>query len=185
MPSISANVNLTGRKALFLDRDGVINFDNGYTNAIGDFEFIPGIFDLIKFANSRDYKVIVVTNQSGIGRGLYTTSQFHKLTSWMVSKFKEQECYVDDVYFCPFHKDASISVYRRWSFSRKPYPGMFLKAIFKHQINPRKSIIIGDKDSDLLAGRRCLVGKLVKFGIESEIKTAELINNLSDAKRFL
>ena len=87
--------------ALFLDRDGVINIDHGYVHQKENFNFIDGIFDLVKMANKHHFKVIVVTNQAGIARGLYSEDNFNVLTEWMISEFNKNNAYIDKVYFSP------------------------------------------------------------------------------------
>ena len=91
------------KKALFLDRDGVINVDYGYVHSPDNFEFIDGIFELVAAANQVGHLVVVVTNQAGIGRGYYNEEQFQFLTDWMKRKFVDHGCLIDGVYFCPYH----------------------------------------------------------------------------------
>lgn len=129
-------------RALFLDRDGVVNIDKAYVYKIVDFEFIDGIFDLCKSAQDHGFKIIIATNQSGIARGYYTIEDFSKLTRYMVAKFKSNKIEITDVFYCP-HLDG---------FDRKPNPGMFLKARDKYCIDMKKSVSIGDKSRDIIAG---------------------------------
>ncbi|MCP4670086.1 MAG: HAD family hydrolase, partial [Desulfobacula sp.] len=114
--------------ALFLDRDGVINVDRAYVNRPDDFEFIDGIFEICSQAKKLGYKIFVITNQSGIGRGLYTEHDFLKLTDWMNQVFKTRGINIDKVYFCPFHPEHGIGEYKKVSLCRKPAPGMIHKA---------------------------------------------------------
>lgn len=141
------------RPALFLDRDGVINVEKNYVYRIEDFEFIDGIFELCKTAQKMGYAIVVVTNQAGIGRGYYTVEDFYRITNWMIEKFQEQGIRIDGVYFCPFHPSGGIGEYKRDSFDRKPNPGMFLRAQNELGIDMRNSVLVGDKTSDLEAGR--------------------------------
>lgn len=129
-------------KALFLDRDGVINVDHGYVYQTGNFEFTPGLFELLKSAQTAGYKLIVVTNQSGIGRGYYTQADFEKLTRWMLARLLEQGITIAGVYYCPHAPETPCNC-------RKPKPGMFLQAITDHKIDPAASWMIGDKESDI------------------------------------
>ena len=140
------------RAALFLDRDGVINIDLGYVHKPDNFHFIDGIFDLVNAANQKGYLVIIVTNQAGIGRGYYSEKEFNLLTDWMRNKFKINYGRIDAVYFCPFHPEYGIGSYKKESNYRKPAPGMFLKARNDFDIDFTKSILIGDKISDIKAG---------------------------------
>jgi len=145
-------------RALFLDRDGVINFEKDYLYKIDDVEFIPEIFDLVGNAKSMGYKVIVITNQSGIARGLYSESQFHCLMDWMRSIFIEKDCGLDAIYYCPFHPVHGIGRYRKESIDRKPNPGMILSARDDHSLDLEKSILVGDRYSDVEAGLKAGVG---------------------------
>ena len=142
-----------GVRALFLDRDGVINRDTGYPKEPGDIEFLPGIFELIRTANEKLYKVLIVTNQAGIGRGLYTEKQFFELMDWMQGQFNQKKCFYDDYYFCAYHPTAGIGIYKKESYDRKPNPGMILRAALAHQIDLAESILVGDKLTDVEAGR--------------------------------
>ena len=139
--------------ALFLDRDGVINVDHGYVHRIEDFEFIPGIFELCRAARALGHKLVVVTNQAGIARGLYTEEQFHALTAWMKQRFADEGAPLDGVYFCPTHPTAGIGAYRVESEFRKPGPGMLLQAASDLDLNLQRSAIVGDKESDMQAGQ--------------------------------
>lgn len=173
------------RPALFLDRDGVINVDHGYVHRPEEFEFVEGIFDLVATANGAGYLVVVVTNQAGIGRGYYSEAQFHALTDWMKIKFSEHGGIIDAVYFCPYHPEHGIGAYRRESEFRKPAPGMLMQAQSELGIDLEKSILIGDKLSDMAAGRSAGVGTLLYFGGEHFRGNTIAIGQLSEAKRYL
>ena len=149
------------RAALFLDRDGVINVDRGYVHRQADFEFIPGIFGLVRSANEAGLCVVVVTNQSGIARGLYTEAVFQALSSWMLLQFEHAGARVDKVYHCPHHPEDGRGELRVACNCRKPMPGLFLQAIRDLGIDPAQSILIGDKPSDMQAGARAGIGRLV------------------------
>jgi D-glycero-D-manno-heptose 1,7-bisphosphate phosphatase len=167
-------------KALFLDRDGVINVNHGYVYKNSEFDFIDGIFDLVKRANVLDYKVIIVTNQSGIGRGMYTESDFQALSAWMCSQFELHGASIDDVFFCPHHPEAKLAQYKQVCACRKPSPGMLLNAAEKHDIRLSESIMVGDKISDVEAANNAGLREIVWFNprfIES--------NKLEDAQQQL
>ena len=140
------------RSALFLDRDGVINFDKGYVYEQTDFEFIDGIFELCRTARELDYMIFVVTNQSGIARGYYTEEDFFKLTDWMCKVFVKNGASIDKVYFCPFHPEYGMGKYRVDSPLRKPGPGMIQKAATEFGIDLATSVMVGDKKTDIQAG---------------------------------
>lgn len=147
---------LTGKnnKALFLDRDGTINKEKNYVYKIEDFEFIEGIFELVRSYEQRGFLIIVITNQAGIARGLYSEAEYEELTGWMTGKFLENGIRITKVYHCPHHPD-----YTGICNCRKPEPGMILQAIDEFNINPEESVLIGDKKSDILAGKNAGIGK--------------------------
>lgn len=138
-------------RALFLDRDGVINEDYGYVHKIEDFHFREGIFDVCRAAQKAKMKIIVVTNQAGIGRGYYKLVDFQEVSDYMHTSFMSNDVKIDELLYCPFHPEFGLGQYRKESFDRKPNPGMLVKACAKHNINPRFSIMIGDRESDKIA----------------------------------
>lgn len=149
---------MASNRALFLDRDGVINHDTGYTSSVENFQFIDGIFDLCRAAKRLGYLLIVVTNQAGIGRGYYSEQDFLTLTEWMSERFKAEGAPITEVFHCPYHPENGIGHYKIDSFDRKPNPGMLLRAAKKHGIDLARSIMIGDKDSDMQAASKAGVG---------------------------
>jgi D-glycero-D-manno-heptose 1,7-bisphosphate phosphatase len=153
----------TQNRALFLDRDGVINADKNYVWRIEEFEFLPGIFELCRAAQEVGLIPIVVTNQAGIGRGYYTEHDFWTLTEWMLGQFRERGIGIGHVYHCPYHPAAGIGEYRRESFDRKPNPGMILRAKNDFDLELSRSVLVGDKDSDIEAGRAAGVGFNIKL----------------------
>lgn len=173
------------RPALFLDRDGVINVDHGYVHRPEEFEFVEGIFELVATANGAGYLVVVVTNQAGIGRGYYGETQFHALTDWMKIKFSEHGGIIDAVYFCPYHPEHGIGAYRRESEFRKPAPGMLLQAQSELGIDLERSIFIGDKLSDMAAGRAAGVGTLLHLNGERTGADSIVVTQLSEALPYL
>ncbi|RZG08991.1 D-glycero-beta-D-manno-heptose 1,7-bisphosphate 7-phosphatase [Pseudoalteromonas sp. CO348] len=140
-------------KAVFLDRDGVVNKDHAYVYKIADFEFIDGVFSACQAFSKAGYKIVVVTNQSGIGRGYYNEAQFHALSEWMCAQFKAHGVDIAGVYFCPHHPEKAQGPYKVECDCRKPEPGMLLQAIAEHDLDPAQSVMIGDKVSDIKAAR--------------------------------
>lgn len=150
-------------RALFLDRDGVINHDSGYTSDVESFRFIDGIFDVCRAAKKLGYLLIVVTNQAGIGRGYYSEQDFFNLTRWMCDQFEAEGAAISDVYYCPYHSEHGVGDYKKESFDRKPNPGMLLRAAKKHELDLKRSIMIGDKNSDMQAAKGASVGVRCHF----------------------
>jgi D-glycero-D-manno-heptose 1,7-bisphosphate phosphatase len=139
--------------ALFLDRDGVINVDHGYVCRPDQFEFVPGIFELARFwANELGRPIIVVTNQSGIGRGYFDERTYADLTHWMCGRFADEGAVIARVYHCPYHPVDGIGEFRRDHPWRKPNPGMILQAASDLALDLARSAIVGDKMSDMRAG---------------------------------
>ena len=159
------------RRALFLDRDGVINHDSGYTSSVEKFRFIDGIFDLCRAAIRSGYLVIVVTNQAGIGRGYYSQQAFSSLTEWMCVQFEAEHVLITDVFHCPYHPEHGIGRYKKDSFDRKPNPGMLLRAEKKYTLDLKHSIMIGDKDSDMQAAINAGVGIRCHYLVNSHKAT--------------
>ena len=171
---------------LFLDRDGVINYDYGYVHNKNDFVFIPGIFNLVKLANKLHVKVIVVTNQAGIAKGYYKINQFIELTNWMNLEFEQRSCLIDGVYFCPFHEEAVIPELKKKSNFRKPNPGMLIKASLEHSIDLSKSMIIGDSLSDMIAGEKANLKCKVLFRNDGKSKSNyKVITDLAEGEIIL
>lgn len=150
-------------RALFLDRDGVINVNHGYVHTAENFHFVDGIFELVRAAKSARFEVVVVTNQAGIARGFYSEAQFHRLTAWMCEQFERRGGSIDKVYFSPYHPTAGIGEYLRDEDTRKPRPGMILKARQELGLSLDESILVGDQPSDLQAGHSAGVGLNVLY----------------------
>jgi D-glycero-D-manno-heptose 1,7-bisphosphate phosphatase len=145
--------------ALFLDRDGVINLDRGYVHRISDFQFVQGIFDLTRFWTLEVQRpIVVISNQSGIGRGFFDEGEYADLTRWMCRRFAAEGSPIARIYHCPSHPQHGIGRYRRDDPWRKPAPGMILQATADLNLDLANSVIVGDKLSDMEAGARAGVG---------------------------
>jgi len=158
-------------KALFLDRDGVLNVDKGYVSQIDDFEFISGVFDVLRQAQEQGYSLFIITNQSGIARGLYTETDYHRLTEWMLGQFANESITISKVYYCPYHSEGTIPEFTQASNLRKPNPGMLLLAQQEHELSLEESMLIGDKETDIEAGTRAGVATTILVCAESERET--------------
>ncbi len=135
-------------KAVFLDRDGTINVEKHYLHKIGDFELLPGVIEGMRILQNAGYLLIIITNQSGIGRGYYTEDDFLKLNSWMVANLKNQGVHISHVYYCPHLPDAKVERYRKVCECRKPALGLYDQAVKNFDIDLSKSYAIGDKIRD-------------------------------------
>jgi D-glycero-D-manno-heptose 1,7-bisphosphate phosphatase len=156
------------KRALFLDRDGVINEDRGYVHRVEDFRFIDGIFDTATTARQLGFELVVITNQAGIGRGLYGWPEYERLTDWMSAEFLRRGAGLAAVYACPYHADA-MPRYRVANHpDRKPNPGMLLRAITELGLDAGRSLLIGDKESDIEAGIRAGIAATALFGQEAD-----------------
>ncbi len=177
------------KRAIFLDRDGVININHGYVYQQENFDFVDGIFDLVKEANNQNYLVIVITNQAGIARGYYSENDFGLITDWMIDKFSAKGCNIDSVYFSPYHPTHGIGNYLKDDISRKPNPGMILDAAKDFNINLNKSLLIGDKITDIQAGISAGIKKNILFDTQNNqsntLNHYSIISNLAHASKYL
>lgn len=154
------------RPALFLDRDGVINEDVGYLHRVEQFRFLPGVLDACKQMHEAGYALVVVTNQSGIARGYYSEVQFQQLTHWMTQQFAQAGAPLAGVYFCPHHPEFAVAGQAVPCSCRKPEPGMLLQAAAELELDLAKSIMVGDKEDDVRAGRAAGVGCCVRIAAD-------------------
>ncbi len=146
--------NSIKNKAVFLDRDGTINIDKGYVYRREDFEFINGAIEAIRKLNGSGFKVIVVTNQSGIGRGYYTEADVEKLHQYINSELSKNKAHIDAFYYCPHHPTEALGRYRIECRCRKPGTYLYERAIADFNIDAKKSFVVGNREVDIEAGRR-------------------------------
>ena len=147
--------------AAFIDRDGVINIDHGYLHHWADFRWVPGAVQGLRALQDAGYALVVVTNQSGIARGYYTEAQYQALTAHMVEALAAEGVTLAGVYHCPHHPEGSVPGLTLACDCRKPAPGMILQAIRELGLDPSHSLIVGDKDSDIEAGRLAGLARLI------------------------
>lgn len=175
-------------KAIFLDRDGVINIEKNYLYRIEDFEFINGAFETLKYFQDQGYMLIVITNQAGIGRGYYALNDFWLLNNWMLRQFATRGIHIAKTYYSPYHPQYGIGKYKKDSFCRKPSPGMILQAQKDFNIDLSKSILIGDKESDIEAGLSAGVkyNILVQSGHKMNVTTKAycVLPSIKECKSF-
>ena len=148
-------------RAAFLDRDGVINIDTAYLHRWEDFQFVPGSVDAMRRLHQAGYALVVVTNQSGIARGYYTEAEYQALTAAMRESLLAARVPLAGVYHCPHHPDGLVAAYAVNCACRKPQPGMILQALQDLSLSAADSLLVGDKRSDIDAGRAAGLGRLV------------------------
>tara|TARA_Y100000741_G_scaffold330727_1_gene285512 strand:+ start:670 stop:1197 length:528 start_codon:yes stop_codon:yes gene_type:complete len=155
-------------KTIFLDRDGVINKEVSYLHKIKDFEFIKGVFEACKYFLDLNYSIIIISNQSGIGRGLYSEEDYQKINQWMLNEFSLKNISILDTFHCPHEPKSNCSC-------RKPKPGMFFKAQKKYRIDMNQSWMIGDKETDIESANLAGINNTVL--VRSGHKIDELTSN--------
>ncbi len=171
------------RRGLLLDRDGVINVDHGYVGKQEQFSFLPGLFSFLRAARDRGFYLAILTNQSGVARGLYSEADYNALTKWMLRQLAKEGIQIDLTLACFEHTEGSIDTYRRESYWRKPSPGMVLEAIQKLQLDPARSVFLGDQLRDMEAAQAGGVGKCLWLTEKPEQppKGIMIVNNYDQA----
>lgn len=178
-------------RAVFLDRDGVINIDHGYVHMVDDFEYVEGVFDACRSIKEMGFKLAVVTNQSGIARGLYTEDQFHTLTEWMDWNFADKGIDLDGIYYCPHHAEKGIGDYKQDCDCRKPKPGMMQSAAEFLKLDLSQSVMVGDKRDDMLAAKvagipiRILVRTGKEVTEEAIAEASVVLDSIADVPEYL
>jgi len=170
-------------KTIFLDRDGVINEEVNYLYKSSDFQFINGIFEACLDFQSKGYKIIIITNQSGISRGIYSENDYQILTKWMLKEFKKRSIKILDIFHCPHSPNSDCEC-------RKPKPGLFIKANNQYRIDMKNSWMIGDKESDIKAANSSGINKtiLVRSGHdfdELNSKANYIIDSIKESKKII
>jgi D-glycero-D-manno-heptose 1,7-bisphosphate phosphatase len=142
-----------GARALFLDRDGVLNRDLGYVGSIERVVLVDGAIAAVRRANRVGYKVFVVTNQSGVARGFFTEDDLHAVHSWLSDRFARAGARIDAIRYCPHHPQGTVAPYAGACACRKPAAGLFQELLADYAVDPARSLMIGDSDRDLAAAR--------------------------------
>ena len=159
-------------KTIFLDRDGVINKEVGYLFRISDFEFIEGVFDACLYFHHLGYKIIIISNQSGIARGYYNKNDYLKLTEWMLSQFNNNGIKILDTFYCPHYPEENCEC-------RKPKPGMFIEAKDKYNIRMKDSWMIGDKETDIKAANLAGINNTIL------VRSGHLVDESKSSSKFI
>ena len=171
------------KKAIFLDRDGVINKEVDYLYKLGDFEFIEGIFEACNYIQKLGYSLIIVTNQSGIARGFFSENDFHVINNWMIDQFSQNNVNILDVFFCPHSNKSNCEC-------RKPKSGMLIEAKNKHNINMGESWMIGDSERDIIAANLAGIKNTIQVRSghkidEKKSKAKFLINSIQQSQDII
>jgi len=161
-------------RALFLDRDGIVNVEKNYVHLIKDFEFMPEVFEIIKLFQKNDFLIFIITNQAGIARGYYSEGQYQELTKWMLEQFALKNISISRVYHCPHHPQDACDC-------RKPKPGMILQAQKDFNLDLKESYLIGDKESDIESGIKAGITHNLIIGEKHPLKNhAQLLKHLKE-----
>ena len=159
-------------KTIFLDRDGVINKEVGYLFRISDFEFIEGVFDACLHFHHLGYKIIIISNQSGIARGYYNENDYLKLTEWMLDQFNDNGINILDIFYCPHGPESLCEC-------RKPKPGMLIEAKDKYNIGMKDSWMIGDKETDIEAANLAGINNTIL------VRSGHLVDESNSSSKFI
>ena len=166
------------RKALFLDRDGIINVDHGYVSQIDQFEFTKDIFDLLHYFKNAGYLLFIVTNQSGIGRKYYTQKEYDTLTQWMIKALHEKDIDIQDVQYCPHSPQDNCNC-------RKPRTGMIDNILKKYPVDLQNSWLIGDKQSDIDLALNANIPNSIAIGDKNIVNSTYSFESIGRCKEYL
>jgi D-glycero-D-manno-heptose 1,7-bisphosphate phosphatase len=169
------------RPALFLDRDGVLNHDHGYVGSRDQWDWMNGAFQAVKMATDNGWHVFVVTNQSGVARGLYAEDDVKTLMAWMADETRRHGGTIDDTRYCPTHPEGTVPAYRRDSDWRKPGPGMILNLIAQWELNPQHCVLVGDQDTDMAAAAAARIAGVLFDGVNLRDTVAGILSRPDQA----
>lgn len=151
-------------KIAFFDRDGVLNsskINKGYVGKIKDFKWLPGARKTLKYIKSKKFKIVIVTNQSGVARDYFSINDVFKINKYILSEMKKINVKIDAIYFCPYHKDGIVKKYKKISSLRKPNNGMFKLAQKRWNIDKKNSFMIGDQKTDMIFAKKSQIKGLL------------------------
>jgi D-glycero-D-manno-heptose 1,7-bisphosphate phosphatase len=166
------------KPAAFLDRDGVVNRDHGYVVSADCFELVEGAARAIRLCHEAGYLVFVVTNQAGVAHGYFEEDAVVALNLHMRRLLAADGAHLDDIRYCPHHPEARRLAYRKECSCRKPAPGMLLDLAKSWPVDLSHSFVIGDKESDLEAGRRAHVRPFLYCGGPLDLFVADVISRM-------
>ncbi len=172
-------------RAVFLDRDGVITVDCGYPNKLSDMELLPGAGEAITKLNKAGFIVIVVSNQSAVARGYCEEEAVLRFHKKMINALNDLGAIIDDIYFCPHHPEGKVDRYKKICHCRKPEPGMLKEASVKHKIDLKNSWMIGDRDSDIAAGKSAGCKTILINNSQTKISVDYCATDLNKAVEFI
>lgn len=184
------------QKAAFLDRDGTIIEENGYISQIKQVEFIPGSIKAIQILKSLGYKIIVITNRSGVAQGYFTEKSLKKVNKYLQKELRKNKAAWDGIYYCPHHPRVGLKRYLKSCNCRKPKAGLLKLAVRKHKLQLKGSVVIGDKLSDVVLGKSAKIKSILlltgygkkeskKIGNSSKSKPNLIAKNLLEAVEYL
>lgn len=172
---------MTKRPAVFLDRDGVLSEEKSYITSVDSLKIFPYTAECIRQIHKKGYYAIVITNQSGVARGLFTESVLHQMNEYLI-----QQTGVDAVYYCPHHENGVIEKYRKQCDCRKPKTGLIERAYNEYAIDLQRSLIVGDRASDIITGQNAGIKTILLesgYGtakLENKVKPDYILNDLRD-----
>ena len=166
------------KKSFFFDRDGVININKRYIHKNSDFIIFPGVEKAIKYLNDKNFIVIIITNQSGIGRGIYSENKFFEIQNILNRKLAKHNAKINDVFFCPHHPKYGLGKFKKNCLFRKPNNMMMEKAINKWGIDRKKSFMIGDQMSDLMCAKKSNIKFFFKEKINLYYQIKKILKNI-------